>query len=182
MSAGDHPHRQAIFVAFTDHMSQTLPPNVRPIVPADYEVVGELATNVYIGGGFSGPEAEARLRDVSNWCREGRVLTAESPAGDLIGCVALFPWSSSYATVATSGEAEVRLLAVTPAWRGRGAGAALMEACERETRETTASALVLWTKPQMTAAQRLYARLGYVRTPGRDPGPSRLTYRLPVAS
>jgi GNAT superfamily N-acetyltransferase len=151
-------------------------------VPSDYDAVGELASNVYIGGRFSGPEAEARLRDVSNWCREGRVLVAESPAGELIGCVALFPWPSSCATVAASGEVEVRLLAASPAWRGAGAGAALMEACEREARETSASALVLWTKPQMAAAQRLYARLGYVRSPGNDPGPARFTYRLPVAN
>jgi hypothetical protein len=121
---GRSSHSQAIFLAFTDHMSKTSPPSVRSIVSSDYEVVGELASNVYIGGGFSGPEAEARLRDVSNWCREGRVLVAESPAGELIGCVALFPWSSSYATVAASGEVEVRLLAVSPAWRGAGAGAA----------------------------------------------------------
>lgn len=156
--------------------------SVRPIAPAEHRVVGELACNVYIDGGLSGPEAEARLRDVEGWCREGRVFVAESAPGELIGCVALFPYSSRYATVAAPGEAEVRLLAVTPACRGVGAGAALMEACEREARETGAYALVLWTKPQMIAAQRLYDRLGYVRTPGKDPGPSRLTYRLPLAS
>jgi ribosomal protein S18 acetylase RimI-like enzyme len=43
---------------------------------------------------------------------------------------------------------------------------------------------VLSTKPEMTVAQRLYARLGFSRTPERDweyrPGKGLLTFRLAV--
>jgi hypothetical protein len=43
---------------------------------------------------------------------------------------------------------------------------------------------VLSTKPIMTAAHRLYERVGFVRTPGRDweyaPGKALLTFALPL--
>jgi ribosomal protein S18 acetylase RimI-like enzyme len=54
----------------------------------------------------------------------------------------------------------------------------------RRARAEGRSALVLSTKPEMVAAQRLYARLGFVRIPERDweyaPGRALMAFRLPV--
>ena len=63
---------------------------------------------------------------------------------------------------------EARLLAVSPAARGRGVGAALMQECARRARAWGAPVLALHTTPMMAAAVRLYTRLGFVRSPELD--------------
>ena len=84
--------------------------------------------------------------------------------------------------VARPGEREFRLLAVDPQARGQGVGEALVRACVDVCLRDAAQALVLWTRPTMTAAQRLYERLGFVRVPDRDEedprGFTRMVYRL----
>ncbi|MBK9289375.1 MAG: GNAT family N-acetyltransferase [Flavobacteriales bacterium] len=43
-----------------------------------------------------------------------------------------------------------------------------MRTCIERARMDNASALVLWTRPTMEAAQRLYERLGFTRATDRD--------------
>ncbi len=66
---------------------------------------------------------------------------------------------------------EVGLLGVDPAWRGRGIGAALMDACIARARAAGAGALYLHTEPRMPAAVTLYQRLGFTRAPAYDYSP-----------
>jgi GNAT superfamily N-acetyltransferase len=77
---------------------------------------------------------------------------------------------------------EVRLLAVVPAARGRGVGAALMKECIRRAGAAGASAVTLHTTDMMQAALRLYQRMGFVRAPALDfhpvPELTILGYRL----
>lgn len=75
------------------------------------------------------------------------------------------------------------MLAVAAEARGAGVGEALVRACVDRARALDGvSALVLSTQPAMLGAQRIYARLGFVRTPERDwapvPALTLLTYRL----
>jgi ribosomal protein S18 acetylase RimI-like enzyme len=65
------------------------------------------------------------------------------------------------------GEAQIRLLAVDPAVQGRGVGEALVLACVDEAREQGMK-ILLHTTNHMPAAQRLYSRLGFTRSPERD--------------
>jgi len=74
----------------------------------------------------------------------------ESP--DLTGVVGL----EIYGTVAL-----LRSLAVAPAWRGRGLGAALLAHAERAARRRGIAALYLLT----TTAEAFFTRRGYVRLP-----------------
>ncbi|WP_201778018.1 GNAT family N-acetyltransferase [Jiangella alkaliphila] len=60
------------------------------------------------------------------------------------------------------------MLAVDPATRGRGVGAALVQACLDLARQHGDATLVLSSLPTMHTAHRLYERLGFVRTPERD--------------
>ena len=74
------------------------------------------------------------------------------------------PW----AEVSRAGEAEFRMLAVSPEHRGRGVGSALAQWCVDRAREQGCTAVVLSTLPEMATAHRMYERMGFVRAPERD--------------
>lgn len=62
---------------------------------------------------------------------------------------------------------HIRMLGVDPAAQGRGAGRALMEACEARAVAAGKSLMTLNTTARMTVAQGMYERLGYEREPDR---------------
>jgi ribosomal protein S18 acetylase RimI-like enzyme len=66
----------------------------------------------------------------------------------------------------------VRGLAVGVGWQRRGVGAALVTYCIERARAEGKARVVLHTTPWMHAAQRLYPRLGFRRTPEIDFSPA----------
>nr|MBA3523485.1 GNAT family N-acetyltransferase [Geodermatophilaceae bacterium] len=68
-------------------------------------------------------------------------------------------------------EAAFRMLAVAAPWRGHGAGELLVRACIERARALGCARMVISTEAGMQAAGRMYARLGFVRVPGRDWSP-----------
>src|SRR5262245_40852781 len=113
---------------------------------------------VYVGEGHSSAERSAELfrREVLE--PEGEALIAVNGAGSVLGATIFLHERSPLQQVALSGEREFRLLAVRPEARGTGVGAALVQACIDRARAARATGLVLWTRPSMQAAQRLYER------------------------
>jgi predicted N-acetyltransferase YhbS len=67
---------------------------------------------------------------------------------------------------------EIRLLAVAPAARGHGVGAALVRECLRRGRQAGAAAVTLHTTDMMPVAQAMYQRMGFERAPQLDFEPS----------
>jgi ribosomal protein S18 acetylase RimI-like enzyme len=63
--------------------------------------------------------------------------------------------------------AEVRMLGVDPATRGRGVGAALLAACEGRARAAGKTVLALHTTERMAVAQRMYESHGFERMQDR---------------
>ena len=105
--------------------------------------------------------------------------------GVIVGTVLLYPPRRVQVSRRDSLEMpwpEVRLLAVAPAGRGRGTGAALMQECVRRARNSGARVLSLHTTDLMQTAQRMYERMGFVRSPELDfrpaPGVMVKGYRL----
>jgi ribosomal protein S18 acetylase RimI-like enzyme len=153
------------------------------VAAGDEQAVGDVWEAAYVGEGHLPGTAAAAVRDVVGQLVDGVVLVAERD-GAIVGAVVLTPPESPRAVVARPGELEVRRLGVARAARGAGVGEALVRACVQRARGRRAEAVVLWTRPVMTVAQRLYARLGFERVPDRDSvveGQRRLVYRLALA-
>jgi ribosomal protein S18 acetylase RimI-like enzyme len=145
---------------------------VRPARPDEFDRLGEIVVAAYDGLGVLEGDEEyiPELRDVARRAGEAIVLAAvDEPSGDVLGCVTYVPDErNAWAEMLEPGEAGVRMLAVAPAAQGRGAGTALAEACVVLARADGRRRLCLHSLPQMTGAQRIYARLGFVREPARD--------------
>lgn len=99
---------------------------------------------------------------------EGAFLVAVDGHGRVCGATLFLHAGSTFHQVALPGEREFRFLAVRSDARGNGVGDALVLTVIARSEAEGCSALVLWTRPEMRAAQRLYHRLGFERAPDRD--------------
>ncbi|MGI5457893.1 GNAT family N-acetyltransferase [Streptomyces sp. CA-249302] len=161
---------------------------IRPADPTEYDALGEITAQAYLQDGLLafGDEDDwylGELRDVAKRAAHAEVLVAVSRT-ELLGGVTFAPASGPMAELARPGEAEIRMLAVAHAARGRGAGEALVRACVDRARAAQCTGVVLSTQHTMHAAHRIYERLGFRRAPGRDWNPipgdefTLLTYEL----
>ena len=161
-----------------------MPTTVRVARPDDLATVAELTAAVYLGDGHSDGGYEPQLRDAASRAASATVLVAEQD-GRLVGAVTVATRGGPWAEQSVPGEAVVRMLAVDPAARGAGAGAALVTACLDTARADGCTLVRLSSQESMAAAHRLYERLGFVRTPSHDwspvPGLLLRTYALPLA-
>lgn len=133
------------------------------------------------------PEAHWRwylrdIMDVRSRLTVSQVIVAEMNR-ELAGSVTLYPdASSSLREQWPEGWAGIRLLAVRPAYRGRGIGRALMEECIRRCRKRDIRTIGLHTSAIMTVARRMYEDMGFVRASEYDfeprPGTVVMAYHL----
>ena len=160
-----------------------MPTTVRVAGPGDLDAVAELTAAVYLGDGHSGADYEPQLRDAASRAESATVLVAERD-GRLVGAVTVATRGGPWAEQSVPGEAVIRMLAVDPAARRSGAGAALVTASVDAARADGCTMVRLSSQESMTDAHRLYERLGFVRTPSFDwspvPGLQLRTYALPL--
>lgn len=156
---------------------------VRPVRPEEHGPLGELTVRVYravLTSELAGYAAV--LRDVDDRLRQGCDVLVAADGDRVVGGVTYVPGPGPYAQVIGVDQAEVRMLVVEPTVQGQGVGTALVEACVARARSAGKRTLVLGTMPAMVAAQRLYTRLGFRRTPAQDQqvpdGPRLVTYAL----
>ncbi|UUU24837.1 GNAT family N-acetyltransferase [Streptomyces sp. DSM 40750] len=145
---------------------------IRQISPDEYATLGEITAQAYLGDGLldfgESDQYLGELRDVAKRAAAADVLVAVAD-GRALGGVTFVPAGGPMADIARAGEAEIRMLAVAPEARGRGAGEALVRACLERARAVEGCArVVLSTQRTMHAAHRIYERLGFTRTPERD--------------
>ncbi len=92
--------------------------------------------------------------------------------GTLVGSVLLFPTGTALTAPdgvsVTLAWPEIRLLAVAPAARGHGIGAALVRECMHRARQSGAAAVTLHTTEMMRVAIQMYEHMGFVRIPDLD--------------
>lgn len=157
---------------------------VRDARPSEYDAAGQLVAGVYVDEGWSShDDYTAELRDARTRAAHASLLVAVLD-GTVVGTVTLVLDGGPYAEASEPGESVIRMLATAPSARGQGVATRLVEECVSRSREAGRSAVRLSTQSAMHAAHRLYERLGFTRTPGRDwspvPGMQLMTYWLPL--
>jgi ribosomal protein S18 acetylase RimI-like enzyme len=156
---------------------------VRPATVAEHDAVGRLTLHAYVASGILGEDdfyAE-HLLDAAGRADDAEVLVADLD-GVVVGTVTYCPEGSRLRELAGPGEAEFRMLAVSPSARRKGVAEALVRRVIERAREQGCSAVVLSSQPVQEDAHRLYERLGFRRTPEKDwspaPGIDLLGFRL----
>lgn len=140
--------------------------------PADFGAVSEVTVSAYVGDGFIAP-GSGYVTDLSDTATRaaGAEIWVAVDGDEVLGAVTWCPRGSSWREIARADEGEFRMLAVAPSARGRGAGEALVRHCVDLARAAGFSGMVLGTMAQMTAAHRIYLRLGFERAPEQDWSP-----------
>ena len=162
----------------------TQPLEVRTATEAEFAAIAELTATTYLTEGYGDTSYESTLRDVAGRARAATVLVAVI-GGEVVGAVAVATKGGAYAEMAAPGEAVIRMLVVGPAARGSGAGTALVQGCLDAALADGCEVVRLSTQATMTAAHRIYERVGFIRTPERDwqlVRPVRRTRRPPGVS
>jgi ribosomal protein S18 acetylase RimI-like enzyme len=141
---------------------------IRLATPADHPAIAELTVAAYRGDGQTEPDHpyEKALADVASRAQAGDLFVYDT--GTIVGAVLFVLPGSKYAELSTEGEAEFRMLAVSPRAQGQGVGEALAKACLERARDLGCKSVVICVNSISQPAQRLYARLGFVREPGLD--------------
>jgi ribosomal protein S18 acetylase RimI-like enzyme len=111
------------------------------------------------------------LANAADRATDTELLVAEDEAGTLLGTVTVVRPGSRSAELVRDGELEIRMLAVSPAARGRGIGAELTRAVLRLAAEEGLRRVVLCSVDKRTNVHRIYERLGFRRIPERDWAP-----------
>jgi GNAT superfamily N-acetyltransferase len=143
---------------------------VRPSRPEELALAGQVVRRAYRIEGWALDGYGDTLADTTTRAADAEIAVAV--AGDVVvGCVTFVRPGTRWAEISRPGEAEFRMLGVDPDHRGRGIGEALVSWCLDRARTLGANRLVLSTDVRMSAAHRLYERLGFVREPDRDWSP-----------
>lgn len=158
---------------------------IRPAREEELAAVSELTIEAYAADGYRTDPDDwyfHKLADARGRHEEAELLVAVDDTGTLLGTVTIVEPGSPWREIRTEDQLEFRMLAVSPAARGRGVGEALTRRVLERAAELGFRTVVLSSGRSMRAAHRLYERLGFHRTPASDwspdPGIVLLTYRL----
>jgi len=150
----------------------TTPITTRPATPADLPFLWDmLFESAFLGEDVrnewrrTGAPPDIR-RYLDGWGRAGDAgIVAEDAGGERMGAAwyRLFDPGERGLGIVSWADAPELAIAVVEAYRGRGVGAALLEALARSARDDGYPRLVLSVDPRNEVAVRLYERQGYVR-------------------
>ena len=89
--------------------------------------------------------------------------------GSLVGCLTFVPGAGNpHYDFRDPDAASFRYFGVDPSGQGRGVGESMVQWCADEARSLGRARVRIHTLEAMHAAQRLYARMGFERTPELD--------------
>ncbi|MEA2703986.1 MAG: hypothetical protein QOD63_1931 [Actinomycetota bacterium] len=145
--------------------------SVREVGADEVEQLSRLTVDAFVGladavyeDGYLG-----ELADVARRAEEAVVLVAvDVECGDLLGGITYVDRSGRWSSSDLDGDVELRMLAVAVAAQGRGVAGELVDACIARARAEGKRRILLHTTVWMEAAQRVYRRAGFRRTPEND--------------
>jgi ribosomal protein S18 acetylase RimI-like enzyme len=162
--------------------------DIRLVRPDEHRALAELTVAAYeavyaLAGEAMTDWYRDELRDVAGRASGSDVLVAVDDDGTVLGGVAYVPGPDApNAEFDEADHAGIRMLAVAPAAQGRRVGEALTRACIDRAQAAGKAHLVLHSTDWMTAAHRVYQRVGFEREPTLDwepyPGLSLRAFRL----
>jgi ribosomal protein S18 acetylase RimI-like enzyme len=150
---------------------------VRQVRPEEYQEAGRVTADAYREFVPPGEDREdwleylGRMADVAGRVDRTHVLVAvDDMSGRVLGCVTI----EEDGVIGDDdeshepGASHIRMLGVDPAARGLGVGRSLMQAAIERARAQGKRFVTLRTTPVMTAAQALYASMGFDLDPPHD--------------
>ncbi|HLB40058.1 MAG TPA: GNAT family N-acetyltransferase [Actinomycetota bacterium] len=158
---------------------------IREATAAEHDAAGQITAGAYrefFDASGRDPDGHylQKIADVAERARRTTILVAVE-GGTLIGSLTLELATrvDPDADPLEAHRAHIRMLGVEPAARGRGVGRALMAAAEERAGAAGKTEMTLNTTRLMTAAQAMYASMGYERLPDETlpDGFVLLTYR-----
>jgi GNAT superfamily N-acetyltransferase len=142
---------------------------IRPAVPDEYEVIGELSEAAYSHDSDITDRYRERVRDVAARAAEHQVWVAvDRHTGQLLGTVTVPGPGGHISELARDRELDFRLLAVAPSARRRGIGRLLVEHIITLAAERGAFRVVMNSGPDMIGAHQLYYSMGFTRLTERE--------------
>lgn len=152
---------------------------IRDLRQNEFDALGRLMVEVYSNlEGFPTPNEQPHyyelLANIGNFTqrRDARVLVAISAEDELVGGIVYFGDMAEYGSGGTATTVKdasgIRLLGVSPRFRGLGTGKALTQACIQLAKERGHSQVILHTTQAMQVAWQLYERLGFARSEDLD--------------
>lgn len=159
---------------------------VREIRDREIDELARITLAAYEQLGFDLGTYRPSLVDVAGRAAAATVLVAVDGDRLVGGVTYVGDRDNPYAEFTDDDAAGIRMLAVAPDAQGLGVGSALVIACLHRAAADHRRRVVLHTTTDMAAAQRMYDRLGFRRTPERDwkPQPHVLLhgYEMPVGT
>ena len=138
----------------------------------DFGAAGRMVQAAYFSlpGYPRDDEYDALLGDVASRARDAEVEVLVGVLdGRIVGCLTFLPsLDNDHAEFVDPNATSFRYFGVDPAAQGSGVGEAMVRWCLDETARLGQQRCRIHTLLSMPGAQRLYERLGFVRTPEHD--------------
>jgi GNAT superfamily N-acetyltransferase len=145
--------------------------DIRRITPDDdAAAAGRIVQEAYfrLPGYPRDDEYDARLGDVAGRVAEADVVVAVDD-GRIVACLTFVPeMTGPHAEFDDADATSFRYFGVDPSVQGRGVGDAMVRWVIDESRRLGRRRIRIHTLESMPGAQRLYERMGFVRTPELD--------------
>jgi GNAT superfamily N-acetyltransferase len=158
---------------------KTTESHIRHANHTEFEKIGKLMVKVYSQlEGFpkesEQPEYYKMLANVGELTNKPGtdLLVAVTDEGEIAGCVVYFNDIKYYGSDGTAtfekNTAGFRLLAVDPAFRGKGIGKMLTNECIRKAKRGKLDQIIIHTTKAMQTAWKMYEQLGFKRSEDLD--------------
>lgn len=143
---------------------------IREARESEHDILGELTLAAYraLPGEIDDDYARDLADVAGRMATPGLVVLVAVDGERLLGGVTYVEGAGAYAEFPDASEAGFRHLAVAPDAQGAGVGTALVRACLDRATTGGKTRVALFTNDTMTAAIRVYERLGFQRAAGRD--------------